>query len=117
MHFHRRTESEARGLGEVVLSAIVLTRAARRRLFPPLMELKLYSREWCSWCIDAKEFLEAHGYKFTEIDVGEDRQAYDEMKQLSEQTYVPTFVAGEYVLANFDTDQLEKFLSEHQISP
>jgi len=81
------------------------------------MELKLYSREWCSWCIDAKEYLEARGYNFTAIDVGEDREAYEEMKQLSEQTYVPTFVAGDKVLANFDTDQLEKFLSEHQITP
>ena len=85
--------------------------------FATLMELKLYSREWCSWCIDAKEYLSARGYKFTYIDVGQDRQAYEEMKQLSDQTYVPTFVAGGKVLANFDTDQLEKFLSEHQIKP
>ena len=81
------------------------------------MELKLYSREWCSWCMDAKEYLSARGYKFMEIDVGQDRQAYEEMKQLSEQTYVPTFVAGDRVLANFDTDQLAKFLSENQIKP
>ena len=81
------------------------------------MELKLYSREWCSWCIDAKEYLSAHGYNFIEIDVGEDRQAYEEMKELSNQTYVPTFVAGDKVLANFDTDQLEKFLTEHEIHP
>ena len=46
-----------------------------------------------------------------------DREAYEEMKQLSAQTYVPTFVAGDKVLANFDTDQLEKFLTEHQINP
>lgn len=82
-----------------------------------LMELKLYSREWCSWCIDAKEYLSAHGYSFIEIDVGEDREAYQEMKELSNQTYVPTFVAGDKVLANFDTDQLEKFLREHEIHP
>ena len=81
------------------------------------MELKLYSREWCSWCIDAKDYLSGRGYKFTEIDVGQDRQAYEEMKQLSEQTYVPTFVAGDKVLANFDTAQLEKFLLQHQIHP
>ena len=81
------------------------------------MKLKLYSREWCSWCIDAKEYLETRGYKFIEIDVGEDREAYEEMKQLSEQTYVATFVAGEHVIANFDTNQLEKFLTEHQITP
>ena len=81
------------------------------------MELKLYSREWCSWCIDAKEFLSSRGYKFLEIDVGEDRQSYEEMKALSDQTYVPTFVADDKVLANFDTDQLERFLSENQINP
>jgi glutaredoxin 3 len=81
------------------------------------MQLKLYSREWCSWCIDAKDFLAQRGYKFVEIDVGKDRAAYAEMAELSAQTYVPTFVAGDKVLANFDTDQLEKFLNEHQINP
>jgi glutaredoxin len=80
-------------------------------------DLRLYSREWCSWCIDAKDYLTERGYKFTEIDVGDDRAAFEEMKELSDQTYVPTFVAGEQVLANFDTDQLEKFLSENQIEP
>jgi glutaredoxin len=77
----------------------------------PPMQLKFYSREWCSWCIGAKD------YRFQEIDVGRDRQAYEEMKQLSAQTYVPTFVAGDKVLANFDTNQLQKFLNEHQINP
>ena len=117
MHFYGPADRASRRLGQVLLSSIVLTAARGCRLFPLLMELKLYSREWCSWCIDAKEYLEAHGYKFTAIDVGEDRQAYEEMKELSEQTYVPTFVAGDHVLANFDTDQLEKFLTEHQINP
>ena len=80
-------------------------------------EMKLYSREWCSWCIDAKEWLTERGYKFTEIDVGQDRDAYKEMTELSDQTYVPTLLAGDEVLANFDTDQLEKFLTEHGIKP
>jgi Glutaredoxin and related proteins len=44
------------------------------------MQLRLYSREWCSWCIDAKDFLSEKGYCFQEIDVGKDRQAYEEMK-------------------------------------
>ncbi len=80
-------------------------------------DLTLYSREWCSWCIDAKGFLTERGYGFTEIDVGQDRQAYRRMVELSDQTYVPTLVAGEEVLANFDTNQLQKFLSEHRIEP
>jgi glutaredoxin 3 len=80
-------------------------------------EIRLFSREWCSWCIDAKDYLTEHGYKFREIDVGQDRAAYEEMKELSDQTYVPTLVVGDEVLANFDTDQLEKFLREHGIVP
>ncbi len=80
-------------------------------------ELRLFSREWCSWCIEAKDYLTERGYKFTEIDVGEDRAAFQEMRELSDQTYVPTLVAGDEVLANFDTDQLEKFLREHDIVP
>ncbi|HEX4668307.1 MAG TPA: glutaredoxin domain-containing protein [Chthoniobacterales bacterium] len=80
-------------------------------------EIKLFSREWCSWCIEAKDYLTERGYQFTEIDVGEDRAAYQEMRELSDQTYVPTLVAGDEVLANFDTDQLEKFLREHDIVP
>jgi hypothetical protein len=39
------------------------------------------------------------------------------MKELSDQSYVPTLVVGEEVLANFDVDQLEKFLGKHQIEP
>ena len=82
------------------------------------MELKLYSREWCSWCIDAKDYLSEQAVTNSprSMSVG-DRDAYEEMKELSDQTYVPTFVAGDEVLANFDTDQLEKFLSEHEIEP
>ncbi len=80
-------------------------------------ELKLYSREWCSWCIDAKDYLTERGYKFSVIDVGKDLEGYDEMAEISEQTYVPVLAAGDEVLANFDTDQLEKFLNEHGIEP
>jgi glutaredoxin 3 len=97
----------------------------RERLTPPAAtvyspvptEIKLFSREWCSWCIDAKDYLLQHGYQFTEIDVGRDREAYEEMRELSDQTYVPTLVAGGEVLANFDTDQLAKFLRVHAIVP
>lgn len=88
-------------------------------LFIPLVatELTLYSRTMCSWCMDAKDYLTERGYQFTVIDVGKDPDAYKEMAELSDQTYVPTLVAGEEVLANFNTDQLETFLSKHGIEP
>jgi len=79
--------------------------------------LRLYSREMCSWCIDAKNYLSEHGYQFDLIDVGRDREAYQQMRELSDQDYVPTLVAGDEVLANFDTTQLKKFLSDRGIKP
>src|SRR6266496_1746291 len=129
MHFQRRTERTSRHLGQIVLTfrgecdAWALRDVCQLTWQPSLvyfalpMELKLYSREWCSWCIDAKDYLSEKGYRFRVIDVSKDREAYEDMKKLSAQTYVPTFVAGDKVLANFDTNQLEKFLTEHQISP
>src|SRR4051812_14555364 len=125
MYFHRRAERSQGDLGKIILVTGAHGTRPRGELtvqqclvyLRPPMQLKLYSREWCSWCIDAKDFLSENGYRFQEIDVGRDRQAYEEMKQLSAQTYVPTFVAGDKVLANFDTEQLQKFLNEHQINP
>lgn len=71
----------------------------------------------CSWCMDAKDYLSERGYQFTVVDVGRDREAFEEMTKLSDQTCVPVLTAGDEVLVNFDTDQLEKFLSEHGIKP
>ncbi len=79
--------------------------------------LKLYSRPMCSWCVDAKNYLSDRGFQFTVIDVGRNPAAYEEMMRLSDQDSVPTLVAGDQVLANFDTVQLEKFLSDHGIVP
>ena len=77
-----------------------------------MRQVKLYTRGLCGWCLDAKEYLKARGIPFEEIDVGQNSKAYEEMKQISSQHYVPTIVVDGHVLANFDTDQLEKFLAK-----
>lgn len=76
-----------------------------------MKQIKLYSRELCGWCQDAKEYLRDRGLPFEEIDVGRDPAAFEEMKKLSGQRYVPTIVIDGKVLANFDVGQLEKFLA------
>ena len=88
-------------------------------LFIPLVatQLTLYSRDMCSWCMDAKDYLSERGYQFTVVDVGRDRDAFRKMRELSDQSSVPVLAAGDEVLVNFDTDQLEKFLNEHGIEP
>ena len=75
------------------------------------MKVKLYTRKWCGWCVDAKDYLKAHGIAFEEVDVGKDPAADAEMQRLSGQPYVPTIVVDGKVLANFDVRQLEEFLT------
>jgi glutaredoxin-like YruB-family protein len=77
-----------------------------------MSDVKLYTRQWCGWCLDAKEYLKKRGISFQEIDVGRDPAADKEMHRLSGQHYVPTIVVDGHVLANFDTSQLEAFLTK-----
>ena len=77
-----------------------------------MRDVKLYSRKWCGWCVEAKDYLKAHDIQFREIDVGCDAAADAEMQRLSGQSYVPTIVVDGHVLANFDTGQLEQFLAK-----
>ncbi len=77
-----------------------------------MKRITLYSRPMCSWCLDAKEYLQTRGVDFEEIDVGRDHAACQEMERISGQPYVPTIVVDGTVLANFDTGQLATFLDE-----
>jgi glutaredoxin len=81
------------------------------------MNLKLYVKTWCPWCVMAQEALDARGYQYELIDVERSRQIYDEMIKLSGQRYTPTLVAGEHVLPDFGPDELESFLRAHHINP
>lgn len=77
-----------------------------------MRSVKLYTRKWCGWCVDAKEYLKKHGIPYEEVDVGRDAVADEEMRRLSGQRYVPTIVIDGHVLANFDTRQLDQFLTK-----
>jgi len=76
-----------------------------------MKQIKLYTRQYCCWCNDAKDYLRAHGIPFEEVDVGHDPAANEELQRISGQRYVPTIIVDGKVLANFDVRQLEAFLN------
>lgn len=80
-------------------------------------QLKLYVKNWCPWCITAKQYLNKRGYRYDEVDVNRDNAAYDEMIRLSGQQYTPTLVVNGLVLADFGPEELEIFLKQHSILP
>ena len=75
------------------------------------MKVTLYTRKWCGWCLDAKDYLKGRGIAFEEVDVGKDDDADKEMQRLSGQHSVPTIIVDGQVLANFDVEQLKDFLN------
>jgi glutaredoxin len=80
-------------------------------------ELILYVKPGCPWCRKAENYLREHGYTYKLVDVIGDRAAFAEMKRLSGQTYAPTLVVGDLLLADFGPEELEQFLQQHQILP
>ncbi len=80
-------------------------------------QLILYVKPGCSWCRLAEKFLREHGYTYLLVDVISDRSAFAEMKRLSGQTYAPTLAVGDHILPDFDPEELEEFLQQHQILP
>jgi len=70
----------------------------------------LYSRAYCSWCMDAKEWLDKNHFEYEAIDIGTDAEAANEMVRISGQQRVPTIVVNGEVLADFGTPELEAFM-------
>ncbi len=80
--------------------------------------MKIYIKTWCGWCTEALAWLDERGYRYEKIDVLADRHALDHLRSISGQTLTPTLETEDgNVLADFDTSQLEKFLTEHSITP
>ncbi len=67
----------------------------------------------CSWCDDAKAWLDTHGWVYDICNVGVNMVAQKKAVALSGQAYVPVIEVDGLVLGDFDTLQLEAFLTKH----
>jgi|WetSurMetagenome_2_1015567.scaffolds.fasta_scaffold279307_2 glutaredoxin 3 len=72
-------------------------------------QVKVYSTPTCPWCKKAKQFLDANGIKYQDLNVAEDKAARDEMINTTHQMAVPTIaIDGEYVIGYNEKDLKEK---------
>lgn len=75
--------------------------------------MKLFIKRGCPWCVDAEAWLRQRGIAYESVDVLRDAAAYNEMRRISGQTLAPTLLMPDgSVLPDFDTRQLEAFLSK-----
>jgi glutaredoxin 3 len=75
-------------------------------------KIRLFIKPYCGWCLEAIDWLDAREIKYEVLDVITDAKARKEMFQLSGQTLAPVIDVDGEILADFDTDQLERFWNE-----
>lgn len=56
------------------------------------MKVEVYSAAWCRDCRAAKQFLETHGVEYTEINVEETPDAFDEVLRRVGKRAIPQMV-------------------------
>ena len=54
------------------------------------MELTLYIKPWCPWCVEPWRGSKQRGYRFRKINVLSDAMAYERMRRISKQSLTPT---------------------------
>ncbi|MEO6871138.1 MAG: glutaredoxin family protein [Chthoniobacterales bacterium] len=73
----------------------------------------LYTKRGCPYCQAAKNYLDQHEVEYQEKEVRSDPAAMEKLQEISGQSKTPTLVWNGDVLANFGTEELEKFLADH----
>jgi glutaredoxin 3 len=73
-------------------------------------EIKVYTTTTCPYCHMAKDYFKKHKVKFTEVDVGEDKKAAEEMVEKSGQMGVPVIDIDGKIIVGFDKNAIEKAL-------
>ncbi|MDD1673803.1 MAG: FAD-dependent oxidoreductase [Methanomicrobiales archaeon] len=75
-----------------------------------MVEVKVYSTKNCPYCRMTKAFLEKHGIKYVDIDVGADKEAAQEMIDISGQFGVPVTIWGDEMIVGFDSEKLNELV-------
>ncbi len=76
----------------------------------------LYIKLGCPWCDEVVDFLDQKNISVKTVVVSGNREAMQEMVDLSGQSKAPTMDSHGEVLADFGVDELVPFLKKHGIS-
>ncbi len=80
------------------------------------MNIKVYVKDSCPWCIQLEAFLNVNSIKYERVDVSADSKLFEEMKNLSGQEKAPTVVIDGEVIADTDADQIKLFLKNKGVN-
>ncbi|MEK7104057.1 MAG: glutaredoxin domain-containing protein [Patescibacteria group bacterium] len=75
-----------------------------------MANVKVFSTEFCPYCVALKEFLKENNIEFEAVNVTEDLKAQDEMIEKSGQMGVPVVEIGEEIVIGFDREKISQLL-------
>ena len=76
----------------------------------------LYVKTGCPWCDEVLDYLGTKAISFTKVTVSGDREAMQQMIDLSGQSKAPTMDWDGEVLAEFGVDELIPFLRARNVA-
>ena len=76
------------------------------------MKVTVYSTPTCGYCHQAKQFLSERGVNYTDIDVSRDREAAEQMVNLTGQMGVPVIVIDGEVIVGFNRPRIEQLIAK-----
>lgn len=75
-----------------------------------LQDVIVYSMKTCSYCNEAKSFLDENGIEYQDIDVNENPDEYEYMKGLTGQQRVPVFDISGEIIVGYNKKKLKEVL-------
>ncbi len=76
----------------------------------------IFIKPGCPWCDEVIEYFDEHNLPYKAVSVSGNRDAMEEMVELSGQTKAPTMNWEGEVLADFGVDELVPFLKKHGVT-
>ena len=86
------------------LSDALIAHTKNTQIFTDMKPI-MYIKNGCPWCIAAEKFFKAKGVSLEIKDVRKDAAARKRMESISGQTKTPTLEYGDFLVADFDTDE------------
>ena len=75
------------------------------------MNVKIYTTKTCPWCKKTKGYLNEKNVSYETVDVGENKEAANEMIEKSGQMGVPVTDINGTIIVGFDKDAIDKALA------
>ncbi|MNM20116.1 Glutaredoxin-3 [compost metagenome] len=73
--------------------------------------VKIYSTDWCPWCVKAKKYFDSKNIEFTELIVADDKENREEVFKVSGQRSVPVIDINGEIVVGFDREKIDKVLN------